>query len=319
MDFSPFGSDTNADVQVFLANGAVTGQGFQTWLKPNGVSMVYMFTLGGGGGGGGGFGNTTSSNRGGGAGGASSGNARFIIPALFLPTKLYVQVGSGGIGGAGSTAGAAASAGTAGTNSYITTAPAGTPILPNLVCYSGVNAPGGGSAGTVAGGAVAGTVPTIAVTQPWNAFGQWFAQVGGVGGTGGTLGTNGTQITAWSLSFVTPGAGGSSLALAGNATIAGAAVTATALLDCGNEMYAPTTAGLVAPGGGSTGDPNGSPGIKRLTPFINSGGGAGSAVDGTAGNGGCGGFGSGGGGAGGGITGGRGGNGGDGLVVIISW
>ena len=133
----------NSDVKIFNATTAVNVVGFQIWNKPRGVSMVSMFTIAGGGGGGGGFSRTAGADGGGGAGGACSGLARFICPATLLPDRLYVQVGNGGLGGA------ASGAGGAGLNSYVLTSP--TAVLPNIICYSGANAPGGGSAGASSG------------------------------------------------------------------------------------------------------------------------------------------------------------------------
>ena len=296
-----------SNVQIFYATGSVNVQGFQKWNKPRGVSMVYMFTIAGGGGGGG---TANSANGGGGGGGACSGLVRFICPAIFLPDTLFVQVGDGGQGGI------AGNSGGNGTNSYILTS--STAVLPNIVCYSGVNVPGGGIAGVAASAGTGGTVPTIAVTQPINSCGEWFALVGLVGAAGGFNAT-GTAVTAWAANSLSPGAGG------GGATAGvdsdGGAQTATALLDIGNQGYYPTGAGNVAKGGTGTGAGiNGSSGISRLTPFFNSGGaGAGSNSAATGGQGGHGGYGCGGGGGGGGTTGGDGGGGGDGLVVIISW
>lgn len=317
MDAFGFPAEKNSDVQIFYATGGVNTQGFQSWIKPQGVSMVFMFTIAGGGGGGGGRSNVTSSNRGGGAGGACSGLARFLCPALFLPDLLYIQVGSGGLGGAaGAAGGNDGIAGGNGINSYILTSK--TAVLPNIVCYSGVNVPGGGAGGTAAGGVSGGTIPTVALTQPLNALGEWFSIAGLTGGTAGTLGSAGAAVTAWGQILTSPGVGAPSFALAGNTAIAGNGQGATALTDCGSQLYVPTGAGAIATGGSSTA-PNGGSGVKRLTPFFNCGGAAGAAIDGTAGNGGNGGWGCGGGGGGGGIAAGNGGAGGDGLVIIISW
>lgn len=299
------------DVQVFLPTSAVNGQGYQEWRKPRGCSMVQMIVIAGGGGGGGGFTRTAGSAGGGGAGGACSGISRFICPATVLPDILYVQVGQGGQGGA------ASAAGTAGVNSYVLTSK--TAVLPNIVCYSGVNAPGGGGAGTGAAGGTGGTVPTIAVTQPWNALGEWFSTVGIVGGAGGAqTGAVGTSITAWAALPLSPGAGGAGCT---TTDFAGGAQTATALFDIGNQGYFPTTAGYVASGGTAAGTRvDGGGGQSKLTPFINSGGGGGGSNNsGQAGNGGNGGIGCGGGGGGAGATGGKGGNGGPGIVIITSW
>jgi hypothetical protein len=134
-------SKYRSDVQIFTHTTGVNLQGFKEWIKPRGVSMVQMICIAGGGGGGGGFTRTAGSAGGGGGGGACSGIARFICPAIFLPEMLFVQVGGGGIGAA------PAGNGTAGLNSYVLTSP--TAVLPNIVCYSGVNTPTGGGAAAV--------------------------------------------------------------------------------------------------------------------------------------------------------------------------
>lgn len=302
-DFTNLPPRNKSNVQVFYATGSSNTNGYQSWYKPKGASMIAMITIAGGGGGAGGASGAPGTT--GGGGGACSGITRFIIPADFLPSVLYVQVGDGGQGGAGNAAGGA------GTNSYILTSK--TAVLPNIVCYSGVNAPGGGA---VVG--TGGAVPTIAVTQPINAMGNWFSFVGLVGGAGGSAAA-GTTITAWAAMTMSPGAGGG-----GNSAGTGqngGSQTPTNLIDIGNQGYYPNSAGAIALGGVTGGAINGGGGMSRITPFFNSGGAGGAGVNtgGTGGNGGSGGYGCGGGGGGASTTGGRGGNGGDGLVIIISW
>lgn len=294
-----------SDVKVYYANTGVNLQGFQKWNKPRGASMVYMNTVAGGGGGGGGFSGTSA---GGGGGGACSGSVRFLCPAVFLPDTMYVQVGAGGKGGA------ADAAGTAGLNSYILTSP--TAVLPNIVCYSGVNAPGGGAAGTGAAGGTGGSVPTVAVIQPINNLGIWFGIVGIVGAAGGAPNANGTSVSAWGTRVHSAGAGGGGVT---STDRNGGDQNVSAILDMANQGYYPSVTGSVAIGGRS-GAINGGGGVNRLLPFFNSGGSGGATLDaGTGGIGGKGGYGCGGGGGGGSTTGGAGGDGGDGLVVIISW
>jgi hypothetical protein len=299
-----------SDVQIFRANTQVNVQGFQRWVKPKGASMVAIWCIGGGGG----FTRTAGSAGGGGAGGACGNMTYFQTAALLLPNELFIQVGAGGVGGAASTNGAG------GLNSYVLTST--TVVLPNIVVYSGVNAPGGGAAGASGSGGVGGTVPTIPVTQPFNRFGIWNTFVGLVGGAGGAqTGAVGTSITAWAAHPLSPGAGGAGCT---TTDFDGGAQTATAILDIGAEGYYPTGAGNIAKAGtGITTAINGSSGVKRdpaSGPLFQSGGaGGGSNNSGTAGNGGAGGYGCGGGGGGAGTTGGRGGNGGDGLVIIVSW
>ena len=306
-------SRPGTDVRIYNPTGQTDLQGFQTWRKPQGAAMVFMITIAGGGGGGGGFSGAAASTVGGGGSGACSGTARFLVPAMFLPDVLYIQVGSGGPGGA------AGAAGTVGRDSLILTSK--TEAIPNIICRSGVNAPGGGGAGTSTAGGAAGSVPTIAVTDPIHAMGQWFATVGLVGIIGGDdAGAAGGNITAWAALPMSPGASGAGTA---GPNFAGGNQTATGTLDVGNQGYYTTATGSIAAGGaagGAGGLRNGGSGIKRLTPFFNSGGAGGGTLDGSEGGyGGSGGYGCGGGGGAGGNPGGEGGNGGDGLVVIISW
>lgn len=309
-DFFHIPSKYSGDVKIFTATTGTNLQGFQIWQKPRGATFVYMLTIAGGGGGGGGVSKTSGSNGGGGGGGACSGITRFNCPAVFLPDTLYIQVGGGGVGGAGS------GAGSAGLNSFILTSK--TAVLPNIICYSGVNAPGGGGAGTTFAGGSAGSVPTIAVTQPFNAVGEWFTNVGLVGIVGGIqTGAVGGDITAWGTIPLSPGASGAGCV---TANFAGGNQTVTALLDIGSQGYYPTGTGNLVLGGTAAGiGVDGGGGVNKITPLFCSGGsGGGSNNAGVAGDGGNGGYGCGGGGGGAGLTGGNGGNGGSGLVVIIT-
>jgi hypothetical protein len=315
------------DVKIYtpttygVAGAAPSFQSYTAWHKPRGVTMVSMTCVAAGGGGGGGFSRATNNPGGGGAGGACSGIARFICPAMFLPDVMYVIVPSGGCGGA------ASANGSPGGNSFITmgrpvtTGSHTIPVLPNIVLASGVNVPGGGGAGAAGAGGTGGTVPTVAVTQPIHTFGQWFAITGIVGGAGGAhTGAIGTNITLGASISMSPGSGGGgSTSVATNS--AGGDQRMNNDLNIGNQgNYRQGTDGIVAGGSGTSSARDGNAGIRRITPFFNSGGSGGSTNDlGQAGMGGKGGYGCGGGGGGAGTTGGQGGDGGDGLVVILSW
>ncbi|MCC6629953.1 MAG: hypothetical protein IT340_21460 [Chloroflexi bacterium] len=305
--------DFRGDVQIFEANSAVVGQGFQRWVKPRGCSMVNIFCVGGGGGGGGGFSRTAGSAGGGGGSGACSSIARLIAPAILLPDYLFVSVGQGGQGGA------AGAAGGAGINSYVAVGPfTGVPVLPNLVVYSNVNAPGGGGGGTGAAAGAAGSAPSISVVQPTAIWGIWAATVGLVGLAGGAqTGAGGQTVTAWGATPVSHGASGAGCT---TTDFSGGGVQATATTNISGQGYYLNATGGVALGGQNASQPDGGAGIKRLTPFFNSGGAGGASNNsGQAGHGGAGGYGSGGGGGGAGTTGGRGGNGGPGIVIIVAW
>lgn len=173
-----------------------------------------------------------------------------------------------------------------------------------------------GGAGTATAGGPAGTVPTLAVVQPQNVWGQWAANVGIVGVIGGAhTGAAGGSVTAWAVIPLSPGApGGGSTGV----DFIGGNINTTAILDMGSQGYYIAAGGGVA-AGGATGGGNGSNGVNRITPFFCSGGAGGGTFDaGQGGHGGAGGYGCGGGGGGAGVTGGRGGNGGSGVVIITT-
>lgn len=309
-DFFHIPPKYGADVKVYTATTGTNLMGFQTWQKPKGCSFIFMQAISGGGGGGGGFSRAAGNPGGGGGSGACSGIARFNCFANDLPDTLFIQVGMGGQGGA------AGAAGGAGVNSLILTGRIAN--VPNIVLQSGVNAPGGGGGGTGAAGGPAGTVPTIAVVQPYNVMGMWQANVGLVGIIGGAqTGAAGGSVTAWATIPFSPGGPGAGCT---TTNFAGGNINTTATFDAGNQGYYTSAGGGVAPGGTGIGAQiNGSSGVLRLLPFFNSGGaGGGSHNAGQAGHGGSGGYGCGGGGGGAGTTGGMGGNGGSGLIKIIS-
>jgi hypothetical protein len=84
---------------IFVGTSGATGTEWKNWLKPPGVTMVYILAIGGGGGGGGGFTRATGNAGGGGGGGGSGAMSTLLIPACVLPDSLYVQAGAGGVGG----------------------------------------------------------------------------------------------------------------------------------------------------------------------------------------------------------------------------
>ena len=310
MDLFHLPPSARANVDLYRYTGIASA--YQNWVKPSGVSMVFMVTIAGGGGGGAGFPSAVSGS-GGGGGGACSGISRFLCPAAFLPDELYIQVGNGGLGGVPGVSSGNASPGV---NSFILTSK--TAVLPNIICYSGVNAPGGGGGGATAAAGAAGTVPTIAVTQPVNALGEWLTIVGLVGAIGG-VGAVGTAVTCWAAIPLSPGSGGAGVTAA---DFAGGAQTATAVLELGAMGSIPVAAGGVALGGNTSGAPHGSSGRNMWKPFLHSGGAGGAGIitgGAVGGDGGVGGIGCGGGGGGAGTTGGKGGHGGNGMVMIVSW
>lgn len=319
-DFGFLPSSVNGDVQVFLGNNNAITQ-WQQWVKPSGVTMVYMILIAGGGGGGGGFSRASAAAGGGGGSGACSGIVTALYPAIFLPDVLKVSVGAGGLGGA------AGQAGGNGTNSYVATGvglTAGSSI-PNIILESGANAPGGGGAGTGAAAGAAGSVPTIATTARNGAmgvFGTHKFTVGLVGVIGGAqTGAVGTSITAgWNIIPLTPGASGAGVNTASTG-FAGGSISLQAAMDLPDGSISPAS-NIIAGGtaGSASAAGNGNPGLQYFKPFLMTGGSGGGSSDGsTGGNGGKGGIGCGGGGGGAGVTAGRGGDGGNGMVAIISW
>ena len=77
-------------IQEFQPNSVAVGTCWHTWVKPRGVSMVYMYVIGSGGGGSGGYlGANNAANQGG--GGASSSQTVLVIPAIFLPDFLLIS------------------------------------------------------------------------------------------------------------------------------------------------------------------------------------------------------------------------------------
>jgi hypothetical protein len=129
-DFGFLPPQLKSDCQLFLAqsNSVTTNASWQQWIKPKGVTMVHMLCIGAGGGGAGG--QSSPANKGGGGGGGSGGISSLIIPAIFIPDRLNILVGSGGGGGIGVN-------GTTGLGSYITLGNGvnlGTGI-PNLILF----------------------------------------------------------------------------------------------------------------------------------------------------------------------------------------
>ena len=132
--------------QIFYANAATAGIGWQTWTKPRGISFVQFLVLGGGGGGGAGAAAGTGSA--GGGGGGSSAQFNTIFPAWQLPDVLFLSVGYGGVGG---TAGGGLA--TAGIASYISIYPI---ITPSNVLLAQATGGGLGGIGTTTTSGTAG-------------------------------------------------------------------------------------------------------------------------------------------------------------------
>lgn len=296
---------TVANVERITNPSTVQNLQWQTWRKPIGVSMLCMLLIGGGGGGGGGFTGIAGSARGGGGAGGSSSITRVLVPAIYLPDTLYIQVGAGGqgVGSGGGTAGS-------GVRSYVCIAPNVDPSNVLAVSSTAVVPTGGGTGTGAAAGAAggAGTLAAIA-DMPLAGYGFFFT----VGGDAGVAGGAQTGAVGPAQGITVTGClttGGSGGAGTTSADFAGGAWTAIA-----NSLLSENRP--ATPGAGSF---DGSGGYLLEEPFFSFGGTGGSSSNtGPGGNGGNGGPGSGGGGGGGGTTGGRGGDGGNGIIIMASW
>lgn len=299
----------SGDVQIFTCPSTVTSLQWHDWIKPRGKTMFMMMAISGGGGGGGGFTRAAAAAGGGGGSGGSSGISRLTGPACFLPDRLFVQVGAGGIG-VGSGGGTAGS----GVLSYvcagISTATPGTVQATNVLLVSGAAAPAGGGTGTGAAVGALGAGGTIATAGAMPLHFPFIQSL--IAGTAGVAGgaVAGANGSAQSIPTATPFWGATGGAGTTNADFAGGAFTAQA--DSLMSERRPDT----APAGSN----NGSGGYTSWQPFYSYGGGGGASSNaGVGGNGGNGGYGCGGGGGGAGTTGGKGGDGGSGLVIIVCW
>ena len=299
--FGHLPSLTNGDIQEFTPSALAAAEGYQTWFKPRGASMIYMLALSSGGGGGAGMTGATATVRCGGGGGGAGARSVLLMPAIYVPDVLYIRVGLGGAGGVNV-------AGTAGSRSFIT-ARVNSVTLTDLFLESDAGNAGGGGKGTTAVGAAgaAGAAATASWPCAWASF--FNAIAGQAGGASGAIGgAKGVSVAYGARSNIGSGGAGGGSTPAANTNFAGGNITGTGIV--------PTLTG--AAGGTSNPGPSGytfNYGGLRMA-IGGSGGGTGGA--GTAGKGGDGGLGSGGGGGGGGITRGDGGRGGGGLVCIIT-
>lgn len=285
----------NGYIDYFPGFSATDGGQWEIWEKPRGISFIKIITIGGGGAGAGGSGLNA-----GGGGGSSGGQSTLMIPATFLPDRLYISAGAGGSGGAGAT-GNTGGAGTTGSGSYVSIAPSNAAIY--TLCYANGGNPGVGGAQGAAPGVA--TIATALQAGQGN-FSAFNGQAGGFRGITTTVGASITYPVTGIL--ISGGAGGGGSASAGGVITAPASQTAT------YSIFQTATA--------ASGATDGSAGVENFSLLLSSGGGGGGGgVLATGGAGGKGGFGSGGGGGGCGSTGtgGAGGAGGPGLVIISCW
>jgi len=276
--------DTSFRTQVFYQSG--------NWIKPQGITMVYVTLIGGGGGGAGGQSTESGVAGNGGGGGGTGAISRAMISADLLEDRLIVTVGRGGTGGVPNGDGAV------GSESRVD----GIVAFLSTIMTAGGSSTQGLASGTGGSGGQATTVQTANLAS----MGIFISNAGGTGGSSGVPNiTYGALPLAGPLS-ITPGCGGGTKTVSNTSTDGGSIIGAGVVPNFS--------------GGTSEGTNGISSQINSLSPLIFLGGtGGGGNGNGTGGNGGDGGIGSGGGGGGAGITGGRGGNGGNGLVIINCW
>lgn len=173
----------NCNFQEFYYQGSATTGRNARWVKPRGCSMVRFLLIGGAGGG---SANATS----GGAGGGSGAMTSLVIPALFVPNSILVQVGAGGNGAGGT---ATSGAGSPGNDTFLLGVFTSSTPVTLLTAQNG----GGGSASGTGGSG--GTTET----------GNFFSAAGIYESIAGQAGAaSNTNLVASSTIPLTGGAGG---------------------------------------------------------------------------------------------------------------
>lgn len=327
-DFSHLLYDPQSRLKIDFFTNASQNAEWQTWRKPAGAKFVYFFGVGGGGSGGCSSNSTSLSRNGGGSGGGGGSTMAGMIPAMFIPDILYVQVGLGGIpvvvsGGSGS----------AGGNTYVGVDQEAD--LHGLLIFAGGGAggnPGNTSVGGVsaAGGIQSETAPPkcgLISRGIYNADSSLHNSTGQASSAGGAPGSGGASIVI-STGSQGPSIAGSGGGGSGNATTSttgsGGSLTLTMNANGSGASYGgefwSNNAGGAAGSNGNSGWIMTFSGREIWYMGGTGGGGGNNTV--SAGNGGTGSRGCGGGGAGGTWslnTLAKPGNGGDGFVYIISY
>lgn len=309
--------------------------GCYVWIKPPGVTMVYIRCTGPGGGGTGGGtitgqASSVSSGAGGGAGGVSSQ----LFFASSLPEVLYIQPGRGGAGGASNNSNDSIGLGGGnGDRANITAVPplvSADPSSDNCFLASGAVGAAGGVDATAGAGSTAISITNNCLLAALGLFkSNADLNRAGAGGAGASIsaGVSRVMLTATNSVHCHGGAGGAGRAIGLSTTYPGGEVQ----VDSGNVLYGPGTE--ILPGDPAPGvDVSGKRGSDGYTqhpkvPGTNTpGSGGSSSSNANAGHGGSGGIGCGG--AGGGSVNnnagttyysGRGGAGGAGRVIITAW
>lgn len=265
MIFGNVTPQNSVNTQVFTArnNGASPTQ---SWTKPFGVSMVYIWAVGAGADGGAGLAGTTN-----GSGGGASGQFKSVLlPARFIPSTLAITLPPPNSG-----------------QSVVIADPASNTSL--FVVGSG-SVP---TAGSTTGGAANTGASTV-----WHFLGILQSTPGIAGAAGGASGVAGTDVAAITQ-FNSPGAGGGGTNAAGTSATSGGNVPAILTYPArsggvvsspGNSGHSFTSPFLLTTGGAGGGGGNLNAGNGGNAGFGCGGGGAGGvATGGTVGAGGLGG------------------------------
>jgi hypothetical protein len=137
----------NGTIDYFPGFSNTDGGSWEIWNKPRGISFIKIITISGGEGGQGGG----TGIGGAGPGGNSGSVTTVMMPAIFLPDRLYVSSGVGGFAGNGGSSSTGFPGGS-GVASYVSIAQSTAAIY--VVCYS--NGSGTLTAATIANALQAG-------------------------------------------------------------------------------------------------------------------------------------------------------------------
>lgn len=227
--------------------GDVTSSATNNWIsweKPLTAKLIQFFCVSGGAGGGGGGAAALSAAAAGGGGGGGAPYTVLLVPAILIPSVLYIQAGSGGTGGSGEVQGGATSNnGVAGGISYISIRPNNS--TSNLVCMSAnaQTAAGDGALGN--GGGISSGTTAIATNA-----GMPLSCLGVVSFSAtGQAGAAAINSPVWaSVGNVFSGGAGAGGVTAGNSVGAGAAVTGAGFMPTVPGGTANTIAGRARSG-----------------------------------------------------------------------
>jgi hypothetical protein len=290
-------NSNSSNVFVFNAMHGTNQNAWQAWTVPKNAKMLDILAIGSGGGGGRPSGGVTN----GGGGGSCSGLAKLLIPAIFLPSVLYILVPAGGRGSTTSNTG-----GSSGYPSMVATTPSTNTGFAPIIAS-------GGTAGNPGGGGSTASGTPGATAHPFISGLGLFSQVTGIAGTSPGTGGAGTSTTTLNNHVLTPGTGAGGRDVGNTVGFPGGSIT--------SSLFGFTSTVT----GGSASNRTGESGYRLPFPFGATGGAGatGNINDGVGGSpggrGGNGNIGCGGGGGGTGNPSGNGGNGGDGIVIITVW